>query len=247
MIRVHLRLPRTAAWRECRRQCVEATKLLRRPSDIQKGPYKACGRFLAPLFSNKCAYCEGDLLAQSSVEVEHFRPKQGVRDEANRPVLLASRKPHPGYWWLAYDYKNLLPACSMCNNYSLQHGGKGNRFPVVGFRATRPGQEKREKPLLINPARENPERFLDLDLDTGELKPRTERGRASILVYGLNREKLLEQRQAALHHASMSLRARHWDATTREFLTGTKPLTLVWRKVAAMVKAQRRKRPKRRA
>ena len=34
---------------------------------------------------------------------------------------------HPGYFWLAYNWKNLLPSCQNCNTY----GGKGVQFPAL--------------------------------------------------------------------------------------------------------------------
>jgi hypothetical protein len=42
---------------------------------------------------------------------------------------------HPGYYWLAYEWTNLLPSCYDCNSFR-RHGtmkagpGKNERFPV---------------------------------------------------------------------------------------------------------------------
>jgi len=71
-------------------------------SAYKKGEVK---RALATLFHGKCAYCETFYSASSPVDVEHYRPKgsvDGVKD-------------HPGYWWLAMRWENLLPSCIDCN------------------------------------------------------------------------------------------------------------------------------------
>ncbi len=86
---------------------------------------------LEALFCGKCAYCESKVVAQSHLEVEHFRPKKRVSD---RPA-------HPGYYWLAYEWTNLYLSCKLCNGrYRDQptreeptYGeakGKYDQFPV---------------------------------------------------------------------------------------------------------------------
>lgn len=125
---------------------------------------------LRRLFHGKCAYCESEL--GDNLDVEHFRPKGGVTGE------LA----HPGYWWLAHDWTNLLPSCTPCNQTRRQHivteamtveeftnlmakrakdsYGKANQFPIAGIRATSAsGNLEHEKPDLIDPTREDPEPF----------------------------------------------------------------------------------------
>lgn len=108
----------------------------------------------------KCAYCETPI-AQFDWDVEHYRPKGAVQGAVN----------HPGYYWLAYDWDNLLPACTYCNQSRREKpiyrvaavmpaGGKMNQFPLSDEtkRAMSPADAlSREAPLLINPAKENPE------------------------------------------------------------------------------------------
>ncbi|WP_314961798.1 hypothetical protein [Bradyrhizobium cosmicum] len=68
--------------------------------------YKAEGvkKRLEELFHGKCAYCESLYASQAPVDVEHYRPKGRVKDE----------HAHPGYWWLASEWTNLLPASITC-------------------------------------------------------------------------------------------------------------------------------------
>lgn len=89
----------------------------------------------------KCAYCErffnGDYGA-----VEHFRPKGGYQIEGEKKI----RK--PGYYWLAYDWSNLLYSCSECNTTF-----KRNFFPLADETKRDISHEniKDEQPLLLNP------------------------------------------------------------------------------------------------
>jgi hypothetical protein len=64
---------------------------------------------LAILFHNKCAYCE-KYIEKGMFEVEHYRPKSAALGD-----------PHPGYWWLASRWENLLPTCPGCNKALKQH------------------------------------------------------------------------------------------------------------------------------
>lgn len=70
---------------------------------------------LEALFHGKCAYCESRYDVSGPVDIEHFRPKGGVDGV----------KGHPGYWWLAADWKNLLPSCLDCNRRRYQPTPEG--------------------------------------------------------------------------------------------------------------------------
>ena len=115
---------------------------------------------LYELQHGKCCYCERGLL-MGEAHVEHFRPKAKV-EEAER---------HPGYWWLAYSWENLLLACETCNIK------KGAKFPLE------PGSERldpedcdleKEKPILINPLKEDPEEFIEYDFFEEDIEECTE-------------------------------------------------------------------------
>lgn len=86
------------------------------------------------VFNNKCAYCESRITGFPG-DTEHFRPKGRVRrvdleDETSEIVKVIDEEgeeiPHPGYFWLAYNWQNLLPSCEFCNTA----GGKSDVFPV---------------------------------------------------------------------------------------------------------------------
>lgn len=116
-------------------------------------------RFKAELLKaqhGKCAYCEFVIAGGSHGDVDHFRPK-GAVDEMN--VLTTSGDPGDrqlarawpgGYWWRAYDWKNLVVACEVCNQI-----WKGAVFPARTRAGRRhrvpPNPQRRETPLLLNP------------------------------------------------------------------------------------------------
>lgn len=68
-------------------------------------------------YKYKCAYCE----SIEALDVEHYRPK-GRIDNINGVELY-----NPGYYWLAYEWSNLIPSCIKCN----REGGKHNKFPYL--------------------------------------------------------------------------------------------------------------------
>ena len=85
------------------------------------------------VFNQKCAYCERRRYKEAT-DAEHYRPKGGVkhaRFQGDSPVQITGpdgvARPHPGYFWLALDWHNLLPACGGCNSRK----GKLNQFPVA--------------------------------------------------------------------------------------------------------------------
>lgn len=166
-------------------------------------------------FANKCAYCEKSL-SDIPVDAEHWRPK--------RKITAAAIAEHPGYFWLAYSWRNLLPACSMCNSYD----GKKNQFPVTNAHVLRveltdeelaglacpdeaipstlePGSyylgaqdlDRLEDPLLLHPfADQEPRQHLDF-CGTGQVRGLTKKGEWSIKVFALNREGLMKARATA--------------------------------------------------
>lgn len=124
-------------------------------------------RRLEGLFHGKCAYCESFYAALAPVDVEHYRPKGRVEGD---PA-------HPGYWWLAMDWANLLPSCLDCNRRRKQETpiavadlqvlhrtmktGKQDSFPIAGPRAQPEVSELvGEQALLLDPTRDDPEAHL---------------------------------------------------------------------------------------
>lgn len=72
--------------------------------------------------------------------------------------------------------------------------GKGNRFPVEGDYAFRPGQETSERPLLLLPTVDDPRDHIDVS-PTGVLTWRTNKGQTTIELLGLNERGLPNERK----------------------------------------------------
>ncbi|AIC29522.1 AAA domain-containing protein (plasmid) [Rhizobium etli bv. mimosae str. IE4771] len=154
---------------------------------------------LAQLFHGKCAYCESKISAVAPIDVELFRPKASVVEAPS----------HPGYWWLANSWDNLLAACIDCNRLRrFETGaekilsGKGDRFPLIDetARCLMPEDDlSREMPLLLDPTRDFPEEHLVYSKD-GIVISESERGNTTIAILGLNRRGLVQQRHQTLLH-----------------------------------------------
>ena len=96
--------------------------------------------FFESVTHKKCAYCECRIQG-AHPDAEHYRPKGAVthgrsKTEAKCSIdASGSRAPieiaHPGYFWLAYTWENLIPACKFCNSGD----GKNARFDVKGEHA----------------------------------------------------------------------------------------------------------------
>ncbi len=133
---------------------------------------------LLKLYNNKCAYCEQIITEGFSVRIDHYRPKDKVKDIDKKEII-----GHNGYYWLGYEWTNLLPSCERCNSL------KSNIFPieVENQRFYEPELLpnnkidtskqlidsdflKNEKPLILNPEIDKPEDYF-VFLATGEIKP----------------------------------------------------------------------------
>ncbi len=147
-------------------------------------------------YLKKCAYCE--LFCKA--EIEHYRPKKGVIGDKN----------HKGYYWLCYEWSNLVPSCRYCNT----EGGKGNQFPIKNVRVTAPVFDvsgkidkthslanhstlQSEKPYLLHPEIDNPAQFLTFRIGHDKkgieivgIDTTTQRGQQTIKICNLNRDDL---------------------------------------------------------
>jgi hypothetical protein len=142
---------------------------------------------LAEAQYGKCCYCEAKILPVSSGDVDHFRPKGTVRQEAGGEAL------RPGYFWLAYDPENLLFACEKCNRshkrdlFPLRDPERRSRHPFADL--------AEEEPLLINPRQSDPQEHIGFrdeypyPIGDGAI------GRTTINCLGLDREQLNEARR----------------------------------------------------
>ena len=138
---------------------------------------------------SKCCFCERKVGADG--DVEHFRPKAGVRQSSSAPML------KPGYYWLAYDWDNLLLSCSACNQRY-----KKNLFPLVNpdNRATSHNDNvAAEEPMFINPAQKNPEQYVSFRKEIPYAIRGNRPAKETIAALGLDREILNEVRRDKLH------------------------------------------------
>lgn len=119
---------------------------------------------LAISYKNKCAYCE----RLCKADIEHYRPKKGVAED----------NAHEGYYWLCYEWTNLIPSCITCN----REGAKHNQFPIRGVRVNAPTMLPdgnldvtqckannapllNEIPFLLHPEVDRPEDYFDFEID----------------------------------------------------------------------------------
>ncbi|WP_433209615.1 hypothetical protein ACQP00_45485 [Dactylosporangium sp. CS-047395] len=147
---------------------------------------------LEHVFHGKCAYCEGRMLAQSYGAAEHYRPKSRVTSPIGREA---------GYAWLAYDWRNIIPACDQCNSGD----GKQDQFPIAGRRVHAADElvdpddiaelNAVEEPLLLHPYTDHPEEHLIFG-HAGAVGPRnaSPKGRETISVCRLDRAALMDER-----------------------------------------------------
>ncbi len=184
-------------------------------------------KLLELAFHGKCAYCESKVVDHTdNPAAEHYRPKRTptVRDPQSGAVLKVQVKlqantvEHPGYYWLAYAWRNLVPACSQCNS-----NGKGNSFPVrkshvAAHDPTRDDPDALnalEEPLLLHPYDDDPSPHLAFDACGGvAARDASDRGVASIRDYRLDRTGLCEERRAAQSAAWAQLRLLALDGGT---------------------------------
>lgn len=171
---------------------------------------------LNALFNGKCAYCESNIKAVQPTDIEHFRPKGRV----------GGCPEHPGYWWLAASWDNLLASCIDCNRRRYQDAqqlahdpldyevagqfylGKGDLFPILGaqYALAEADDLDVEDAALIDPTRRNPNVHLMWLQKQGLslVGPRMHGGKLDLYgwhtyrVFGLNRQGLVELRTIRL-------------------------------------------------
>ncbi|TCK67244.1 uncharacterized protein (TIGR02646 family) [Winogradskyella wandonensis] len=154
---------------------------------------------LALSYYNKCAYCE----RLAKADIEHYRPKKKVVEDNT----------HNGYYWLCYEWTNLLPSCVKCN----REGAKHSKFPILGIRVYTPSflanaqlnlNHQRaentplldEMPYLLHPEVDDPEAYFDFFNDPSGDGIRIRgidaqnRGNETIGICLLNRQELRLER-----------------------------------------------------
>jgi len=142
---------------------------------------KEVKRTLSSIQNGKCCFCESNFEHVGYGDVEHYRPKAGWvqgKEKLNKP----------GYYWLAYDWDNLLLSCQICNQKY-----KKNYFPLVEpqSRALDHTYELgNEAPLFIHPANEDPEAHIEFEEELPRPVNNSNKGKVTIQRSGLDRELL---------------------------------------------------------
>lgn len=130
---------------------------------------------------DKCCFCEGKFSDHSFGDVEHYRPKKAYKKRGDKKLT------YPGYYWLAYDWNNLMYSCEKCNR---KH--KRNDFPLNN-EATRKRNHlnanllSAEDTLLINPNLEDPSIYITFNEEVPVAVANSLKGKTSIKAYGLER------------------------------------------------------------
>lgn len=166
---------------------------------------------LSAMSSDKCAYCESKIGITDFPNIDHFRPSAAWRN--SRESLVEK----PGYFWLAYNWENLLPTCQQCNCIF-----KHVVFPLAdpAGRVTEPNAVlSGEGPLLIDPSKEDPNEWLRYRFEMAYSVDANDRGNAVIKTFGLNdREPLVENRRELLETIEVMLAVAidHPDTSIRQ-------------------------------
>lgn len=221
--------PKTLEWNEWKKKCQEETRIVIQAFNkngkckinrtyTQRNIKRSFFFSKEGPFKGKCIYCEKAI--NLTDDLDHFRPKKSVTNFDNNPIYVKidGRKiKHPGYYWLAYDCHNLLPACKSCNTFVLDNNdrkiGKGQRFPVKENKyAAKSSQIKFEIPLIINPVFDDPKQYMFFNEVSGKIDIKKSaalhrlKARTTINIFGLNfREDLIEGRMEAYNHVITEL------------------------------------------
>jgi hypothetical protein len=129
-----------------------------------------CSALRGPLWGlghMKCWYSEASL-QQAEGQVEHYRPKKRL-----------SGAGHAGYWWRAFDWRNLRLAHPTVNRRKTDYltgkrAGKGSYFPIrhENRRAANAAEEANEEPLLLDPVVASDTRLICFSEESGAPRPR---------------------------------------------------------------------------
>lgn len=157
--------------------------------------WRAADEALRKASHDKCWYCEIKQ-DRSDKPVDHFRPKNSVVEDET----------HPGYTWLAFDWRNFRLSCTFCNSKRRDleggtKGGKHDHFPIIPPPAyARSAADPRENPKLLDPTNDTdtklltflPNGFPHPSNDVARTKDRVE---ASIELYHLKQISLVRKRK----------------------------------------------------
>jgi uncharacterized protein (TIGR02646 family) len=143
---------------------------------------------LVTMHHGKCCYCESHVRHTSPGTIDHYRPKAASQQRLGAPLI------RPGYYWLAYNWENLLFSCPACNQTY-----KRNQFPLrddAQRALSHLNALVREEALLIDPSTDNPAEFISFREEYAFASDDNLRGRTTIEIFKLNdRPDLIERRR----------------------------------------------------
>lgn len=145
---------------------------------------------LVDLQHGKCAFCESKVKKIGYGDVEHFRPKAAYQRSTGDGLS------YPGYYWLAYEWANLLFSCQLCNQ-----AFKKNLFPLIDENTRSLDRNvgvDNELILLVHPVDDNPEEFIEFEFEVPIGIDDQDRGKGTIELLGLDRLELNEARKEVL-------------------------------------------------
>lgn len=170
--------------------------------EVDDNCYRECTKkSLLTLYQNKCAFCER--IRGYEVNIDHYRPKKPRNYKSNLHFN------QHGYYWLCYEWTNLLPLCSKCNQ------NKSNKFPLTGFpndnristhenpigipdvnRFNLAYLNNIENPLLLNPENEQLDFYAHFAFnENGIIVGLTDKARMTIEVLKLDSRDLRRERK----------------------------------------------------
>jgi uncharacterized protein (TIGR02646 family) len=161
---------------------------------------KAVKDKLKTIFNKKCAFCETNTHAGAHKDIEHYRFKNH-------------------YYWLGYEWTNLLLSCQICNR-----DFKKTQFPIADENTRLKKHplnisgdfdsvacdirqiNKIEKPRLLHPAIEedDPKKHL-LFLKNGSVEGLSDRGNFTIDICGLKRDDLKIARKKIVEEVQIEI------------------------------------------
>jgi hypothetical protein len=208
--------------------------------------WKDLGSELRTHFGNKCWYTDASNYG-SRLDVEHFRPKAKTvelnpedYEEAGDDLLLKLSEPErEGYWWLAFEYENLLLCAQVMNREEKRNFFPLHRASVVASGANR-NAWRTEIPVFLDPRKLDDVCLVAYD-ETGAMRPRAdltgwERLRVVITneCFGLSRfQPLIEGRQRTWQKCT-DLIEQYRRAAARQLQVGEPNPVLQQQKDAAL-------------
>ena len=147
-------------------------------------------RSLVAMHHGKCCYCESKVRHTGPGTIDHYRPKAASQQQVGAPFT------RPGYYWLAYNWENLLFECVACNQTH-----KRNLFPLIDDNQRALSHfhpVANETPALLDPSNPNddPSNFISFRAEYVFALNGNQRGQTTIDILELNdRPDLVEQRR----------------------------------------------------